>query len=405
MKSKNQPLDKKAQIKNQLLDISLILVFFLFLPFILLLISKIYNGEYQSIYLIHCIAGLCYLIIALFAKKLSWRFRFYSIIIIWCIACITTLLSDMNFSLLQKWIVFVVLTGILIFVVKIFQNKCLLFISTVAKQEPDLSILHSHQKECETQQTEKQIDLSQKLIALEKLAGGMAHDFNNLLMPIMGYTEMMLEDFSDHQEAVDSLNEILKTLIRAKNLTQQALIFSKRSIIHHEPVDLVSIMDETIPLLRETIPHSIEIKKHIESENNYVMGDPSQLQIIIMHLCTNASHAIDNANGCISISISKKHVDELISFNGDNLKSGNFIVLSVADNGSGIDIESQTCIFDPYFSTKDKGKGKGLGLSIVLGIVSRLNGGITFESTIDKGTCFEIFFPALEADNDTTDKS
>jgi signal transduction histidine kinase len=405
MKSKNQPLDKKTQIKNQLLDISFIMGFFLSLPFILLLISNIYNGEYQSIYLIHSMACLCYLIIALLAKKLSWRFRFYSILFIWSIACIITLLSDMNFNLLQKLIFFVFLTGILTVVVKIFQNKCFLFISTVEKQEQDLSISQSHHKESEPHHTEKQINLSQKLIALEKLAGGMAHDFNNLLMPIMGYTEMMLEDFSDHQEAVDSLNEILKTLIRAKNLTEKALIFSKRSIIRHETVDLASILNETIPLLRETIPHSIEIKRQIESENNNMIGDPSQLQILIMHLCTNASHAIDKADGCISISISKKHLDELTSFNGDDLKSGNYIVLSIADNGSGINIESQACIFDPYFSTKEKGKGKGLGLSIVLGIVGRLNGGITFKSTIDKGTCFDIFFPALEADNDATDTS
>jgi signal transduction histidine kinase len=404
MKAKNQDIDKKKQLHNQLLDISLILGFILSLPFVFLFLfnCNCYYGGYQSNCLIPCIACLCYLMIALFAKKLSLKINFFLLIAIWSIVSLVTVFIYVNFNLSQKLFFSIVFAGVLIISVKIIQRKTFSAITLLDKQDQDLSNIH--QEESDTQNNEKQVDLSHKLRALEKLAGGIAHDFNNLLMPIMGYTEMMLEDFSDNQDAVDNLNEILKTSIRAKNLTEQALTFSKRSIMQLELVDIVSIINETIPHLQETIPHSINIETHIESDCNYVMGDPSKLQIIIMHLCTNASHAIDKADSFISISLSKSYVEELLLFNRESLKSGNYIVLSIADSGHGIDLKIQECIFDPYFSTKEKGKGKGLGLSVVLGIVSRLNGGITFESTPGKGTCFNIFLPALEPDKNASDK-
>jgi PAS domain S-box-containing protein len=267
------------------------------------------------------------------------------------------------------------------------------------------NITRRKKAEAEQQELENQLRQSHKLEALGTLAGGVAHDFNNLLMPIMGYTEMLLDDFSEDADAASSLSEIFKAASRAKKLAEQILTFSRLSKMTFIPVDVEKTITETIPLLRATIPKMIEIKVNIETKGHKVMGDPTQLQQIIMNLCTNAYHAIDNNNGVISISLYKKYVDEFLQWNGEHLASGEYLVLSIADNGHGIDAETQERIFDPYFTTKEKGKGTGLGLSMVLGIVKRFKGGISLKSTIGKGTCFDILLPLLQAETDSKEKN
>jgi PAS domain S-box-containing protein len=263
------------------------------------------------------------------------------------------------------------------------------------------NITRRKKAESEQQYLEKQLRQSHKMEALGTLAGGVAHDFNNLLMPIMGYTEMMLDDFSDNSEALFSLNEILNAASRAKKLAEQILTFSRRSKMKSEPVDLELVIAETIPLLRSIIPKSIEIKQHVIKKGHKVLVDPSQFQQIIMNLCTNAYHAIEKDDGVISISLNEQYLDEFLQWNGELLPSGQYLDLSIEDNGQGIDLETQERIFDPYFTTKEKGKGIGLGLSMVLGIVNRFNGGIYLKSTTGKGSCFHIYLPVIEADSDS----
>jgi len=250
--------------------------------------------------------------------------------------------------------------------------------------------------ESEQKDLENQLRQSHKMEALGTLSGGVAHDFNNMLMPIMGYTEMLIDDHEENPETKSSLNEILKAASRAKKLAEQILTFSRRSKMQFLAIDVVKIIEETIPLLRASIPTSIELRQDIENINYQIMGDATQFQQIILNLCTNAFHAMDKDNGWISISLHAKQINELSLWNGENLPAGRYLRLSIADNGHGIDSETQERIFDPYFTTKEKGKGTGLGLSMVLGIVNRFNGGILLQSTPSEGTRFDIFLPLVD---------
>jgi len=525
MKTNNQDSDKIIQLKNQLLDISMISVLIVSLPCFLIVAGNIQIEAFKLIYAIPSIAFIFYLMIVMLSGVLSFRFRFCLIVIIWCIVCITVIL-DMIFNNTGLIFATFLSVGFLIYVLNKMKKTYHQAINMLEKQHQDFSISKLRQKESETQyqdlfhnmldafaihelildnnnqpkdyrfllvnpafetmtglnkeqlvgktvlevlpETEKywidtysrvaltgeafrfehytkeldsffevcaycpkpgqfacifrnitrrkkaefeqqelenQLRQSHKLEALGTLAGGVAHDFNNLLMPIMGYTEMLLDDYSDYEDAVSNLNEILKAASRAKKLAEQILTFSRRSKMQFTTVDINKIIEETIPLLRATIPKSIEIKQDIEKKDHIVMGDPTQVQQIIMNLCTNAYHAIDENDGYILISLHEGQVDEFLQWNGDHLPSGKYIILSIADNGRGIDQETQERIFDPYFTTKDKGKGTGLGLSMVLGIVKRFNGGITLKSTINEGTCFDIFLPAIQTKNDTKEKN
>lgn len=250
--------------------------------------------------------------------------------------------------------------------------------------------------EIEQQELENQLRQSHKMEAVGTLAGGVAHDFNNLLMPIMGYTEMLIEDYPDNEDIQNNLNEILKAATRAKSLAEQILTFSRRKDMRFEPINVSDIIIETISLLRASIPKNIDIVKDIKIDNPIIMGDSVQLQQIVMNLCTNAYHAIEKDNGQISITLQNKTINEFILWNGEHLPAGDYLLLSISDNGHGIDAETQERIFDPYFTTKEKGKGTGLGLSVVLGIVNRFKGGIHLISTPEKGTRFDIYFPVIQ---------
>jgi len=250
--------------------------------------------------------------------------------------------------------------------------------------------------ETEQQELENQLRQSHKMEAVGTLAGGVAHDFNNLLMPVMGYTEMLIEDYPDNEDIQSNLKEILKAATRAKSLAEQILTFSRRKNMQFEPINVSSVLLETISLLRASIPKNIDIVENIQNKESMIMGDSVQLQQIIMNLCTNSFHAIEKDNGQISISLHEEIIDEFNSWNGEQLPAGDYLLLSIEDNGHGIDPETQERIFDPYFTTKEKGKGTGLGLSVVMGIVNRLKGGIRLTSNPDEGTRFDIYLPIVQ---------
>lgn len=252
--------------------------------------------------------------------------------------------------------------------------------------------------EDERKELENQLRQSHKMEALGTLAGGLAHDFNNFLMPVMGYTEMLIEDYSDNEDILSSLQEILKAAKRGKQLAEKVLTFSRRSNQQCTATCLEEIVSETLPLLRASIPTTIEIIDHIEKNGHMVMGDPVQLQQIIMNLSTNAYHAMEEGSGRITISLQSETIDkQILLWDGNYLIKGDYIKLTIEDDGHGIDEETQEKIFDPYFTTKEKGKGTGLGLSVVLGIVNRLNGGIKLTTSVGKGTCFDIYFPLIKS--------
>jgi signal transduction histidine kinase len=235
---------------------------------------------------------------------------------------------------------------------------------------------------------------AQKMESLGNLAGGIAHDFNNLLFPITGIAELLLEDFPRDSPEHESIAEILQAGKRGRDLVKQILSFSRQDEYTKIAVRVQQIVKEVIKLSRSTIPPDIIINQSLQPDCGPVMADPVQLHQIAMNLITNACHAVENSsNGKIDISVKEIAVGEDRLINGLQ-QPGQYVLLSVADNGTGISPENQAKIFEPYFTTKEQGKGTGLGLAAVYGIVKEHKGDITVHSEVNKGTTFHVFLPA-----------
>ncbi len=249
---------------------------------------------------------------------------------------------------------------------------------------------------------EAQLRQSQKMEAIGMLAGGIAHDFNNILQPIIGYTEMELNELSPSSPQRKSLEQVLKASLRAKELIRQILAISRSA---HElqriPTDISSIIQEALKLLRSTLPTSIEIRQKIRK--GVTLADPTQIHQVLMNLCTNAAHAMDGT-GILAVRLSPVDLSEsdLAGQSIFDLKPGPYLRLTVSDTGCGMDAETMERIFDPYFTTKEVGKGSGLGLSVVSGIVKRHKGAITVRSEPEKGTTFSIYLPRVDAQSEAT---
>ncbi len=246
----------------------------------------------------------------------------------------------------------------------------------------------------------KQLQQAQKMESIGSLAGGIAHDFNNLLFPIVGLSEMMLDDFPPESMERKNIQEIFKAGTRGRELVQQILSFSRQSDHQPIPVHIQKILKEVLKLCRATIPADITITKDIQIDCGPVMADPTQIHQITMNLITNAFHAVESFGGTITVKLRQ------IDFNhGDDpavqLASGPCAVLSVIDTGPGIDPAVMNKIFDPYFTTKEKGKGTGLGLATVYGIVKAHGGDIRVYSEAGNGCSFHVYLPVMEKPADT----
>ena len=245
----------------------------------------------------------------------------------------------------------------------------------------------------EKKQLETQLLQAQKMEAIGALAGGIAHDFNNILSAIIGYTELsMLSEGAP----VDYLQEALKASNRAKDLVKQILAFSRQTDEERRPVQVEMVVKEVKKFLRASIPSTIDIKYQIDGKTGSVLANSVELHQILMNLCTNAVHAIGDQAGSVEIEVKGVEISrkERISF--PDLDLGRYVKLSVKDTGQGIPLEMQERIFDPYFTTKEKGVGTGLGLAVVHGIVKKSNGTIRVESEPTKGATFHIYLPQIE---------
>lgn len=240
-----------------------------------------------------------------------------------------------------------------------------------------------------------QLIQSQKLEATGTLAGGIAHDFNNILSAIFGYVQILQRKFQTQDELQDYLNKILAASSRAKDLVAQILAFSRQSKTEKIPIELNHIINESYKFLRASIPSTIEIKNNIISEKGMIQGNETQIQQIILNLCTNSYHAVDISKGIIEISLENVELSDRDLTGDPSLKAGEYIKISVSDNGSGMDKKVLERIFDPYFTTKGQGEGTGLGLSTVLGIVKEHGGLINVYSERNVGTTINIYFPAI----------
>ncbi|MBI9087910.1 MAG: PAS domain S-box protein [Desulfobacterium sp.] len=243
----------------------------------------------------------------------------------------------------------------------------------------------------EQKRLEAQLQQSRKMESIGTLAGGIAHDFNNILSPIVGYTEMLIEDVPDDSPLRNSLNGIYSGALRACDLVKQILTFSHQDHNELKSIRIQPVIKEALKLIRSTIPTSIEIKQDIRSDCGIIKADSTQIHQIIMNLTTNAYHAMADT-GQLSVVLEEIWLaeHELIT---PEMKPGLYACLTVADTGLGMDKNMIEKIFNPFFTTKEKGKGTGMGLSVVHGIVKSMGGVIQVWSEPGKGTDFHVYLP------------
>jgi len=242
---------------------------------------------------------------------------------------------------------------------------------------------------------ETQLRESQKMQAVGTMAGGIAHDFNNILSAILGNVDLAKQDTPPSSPARVSLQEIEKAGRRARDLVRQILTFSRNETPKRSPMHLREVVLETLRLVRVTLPPMVEMRL-IESEgSSAVLADATQVEQALLNLCTNAILAIGNAKGQVLIQICDTFVDFPLC-GRIGITPGNYVALSVQDNGSGMSDLTAGRIFEPFFTTRQVGQGTGLGLSVVHGIMQSHQGGIDVQTEMGRGSTFHLYFPACD---------
>jgi PAS domain S-box-containing protein len=252
-------------------------------------------------------------------------------------------------------------------------------------------------------QLERQVRRAQRMEAIGTLAGGIAHDFNNALASIITCSEMALDESPPGSTLHELLDVVLKSGMRGKNLVKQILTFSRQGEQERQEVRVDLVVSECLKFLKATLMPTIEIRLHIDKKLGLVFADPTQIQQIVMNLCTNAVHAMrGQARGEMDISLDNENIELLSVSNFGNLTPGSYLCLTVRDNGHGMDGNTIDRIFDPFFTTKGQSEGTGLGLSVIHGIVSNHGGAITVESQPNQGSQFKVYLPRLDTCSNVT---
>ncbi|MGD9018163.1 MAG: PAS domain S-box protein [Desulfobacterales bacterium] len=253
------------------------------------------------------------------------------------------------------------------------------------------------QSENEKAKLRAQLRQAQKMEAIGTLAGGIAHDFNNILQAIIGYTEITMLQMAKGRDPKASLENILTASQRAKELINQILSFSRQSEQERKPIQINIIVKEVLKLIRASLPATIEIQGKNLNTQTVVEADPIQIHQVMMNLCSNAHHAMRQKGGVLEIVMASVHIDEESAGKFTELSRGDYLKLTIRDTGMGIPPDHMERIFDPYFTSKEKGEGTGLGLAVVHGIVKSHQGAIQVESKVGEGTSFHLYFPARDA--------
>ena len=246
---------------------------------------------------------------------------------------------------------------------------------------------------------EQQLQQSQKLEAIGRLAGGVAHDFNNLLTVILGYAETLAEDPEQDEKIVNSASQIISAGERAAALTRQLLAFSRKQVLSSSVVDPVEVLLAMEEMLRRLIGELIEVKVEAADQVGFVDVDPNQLEQVLLNLAVNARDAM-RRGGHLAFRLSSVeiHAKETVSV-GEPLPAppGEYVLLEVEDDGCGMSEETRERVFEPFFTTKAAGEGTGLGLAMVYGIVTQSGGFVGLTSEVGEGTLFRIYLPRVAA--------
>jgi len=243
---------------------------------------------------------------------------------------------------------------------------------------------------------DEELRQAHKMESIGTMAGGIAHDFNNLLHMIIGNTELALEDIPEWNPAHESLEEIKSASLRAAGIVKQLLNFSRKTDQDLKPMGAVTIIKDSLKFLRSTIPSTVKFELNLPDTDIPILGDPIQINQIMMNLCVNASQFLQDTRGTIKIDVKTVILNEEDAKDYANLSAGNHIKITVSDSGPGIAPDILDLIFDPYFTTKKFGAGSGMGLAVVHGNVKNHGGAIFVDNKPGEGATFNIFFPVID---------
>jgi signal transduction histidine kinase/ActR/RegA family two-component response regulator len=245
----------------------------------------------------------------------------------------------------------------------------------------------------EMEKAQAELQRARKMETIGTLAGGIAHEFNNILSIILGNNEMIMKKLPEGSQEKENAGDIHAAVLRARDVVNQLLLFSRQTDEKKKPIQIGTVIKESLKLIRSTIPANIDINQKIADDVAPIFGNATQINQLLINLCGNAVDAMIDTGGTITIVLNNE------SHGGRGLNSsdsGRYVKLMVCDSGHGMDQHTLDRIFDPYFTTKDIGKGTGIGLAVVDGIVKEHNGVISAESSPDKGAEFTILLPAYE---------
>ncbi len=246
---------------------------------------------------------------------------------------------------------------------------------------------------------EAQLQQSQKMEAVGRLAGGIAHDFNNLLTAIAGYSYLLIKDVPADSEARRNVEQIQSAAERASKLTSQLLTFSRRQNVQLKEFSLCSLVEDTGKMLQRLIGEDINLKVRLPEDPCRLCGDRSQIEQVLVNLAVNARDAMPKG-GQLDIKVKRTTLSASDVRDTVELVPGPYLLVEFSDTGTGMDAATMQQIFDPFFTTKEVGKGTGLGLSTVYGIVEHHKGHISVESQLGSGTTFRVYLPSLPTESE-----
>jgi signal transduction histidine kinase len=231
-----------------------------------------------------------------------------------------------------------------------------------------------------------------KMEAIGRFAGGIAHDFNNILGAILGYGELAQSALQEDSAARHYIDRVMQAGFHGKALVERILAFGHSGVEEYVPLSVQSIIAEALDLLAPSVPSVVRLETQLDASNATVVGDATQLQEVVMNLCTNAVHAMEHG-GVLKVVLERQTLEEGHFLSHGSLGTGRYVRLSVSDTGSGITAAVLERMFDPFFTTKHRGEGTGLGLAMVHGIVGDFGGSIDVATLVGAGSTFTIWLP------------